>query len=238
MLTARGALPVELPTIRFLAPLDLGPLDASIAAIESYDWIIFTSTNGVRAFTERLAEQGRAASVLGIANLVAIGPSTSSALRDLGLSVDVCPSNSVAEAVLEELRRYDLKGARVLLPQAQDARDVLAIGLVQQGALVQRVPTYRTVHTDNGEVARRLFLTNNVDIVTLTSSSTVKNLFEIIGSDALELIGDTTVASIGPITSRTARELGLVVSVEAREHTIDGLVRALESYLGGEADGG
>ena len=238
LLALRGALPVELPTIRFLEPLDLAPVDAAIAEIESYDWVIFTSANGVRAFVDRMSHRGRSPASLKAVRLGAIGPATASELAERGLTADVCPASYVAEELVAELRRHDLRGARVLLPQAQDARDVLARGLEAQGALVDSVAAYRTEATDNGELACQLFADRAVDVVTLTSSSTARNLVGFLGNDAVKVMAGSTIASIGPITSQTARDLGLTVAVEAREHTIQGLVTALESYLGVETDGG
>jgi uroporphyrinogen III methyltransferase/synthase len=238
MLAERGAVPIEMPTIEIREPTDPTPLDDAIAKIEIYDWVIFTSTNGVRAFADRSVTHGGPAAVLRMARTGAVGSSTASLLSELGVAVALCPRSYQAEAVVAEMLQFNLRGVRVLLPQAQEAREVLAAGLTKQGATVDRVAAYRTVDASNGETARRLFATRDLDIVTLTSSSTARNLLGAIGNDALELIGGTIVASIGPITSQTARELGLTVSVEAQIHTIPGLVSALESYLGGAANGG
>jgi len=238
MLAERGARPVELPTIQYVEPLDPAPIDAAIAAMASFDWVIFTSANAVQALVCRLLYRGTSPECLRGVHLGAVGPATASALTDLGLTVDVCPPTYVAEALVAEFRKLDLRGSSVLLPQAQDARDVLRRGLEDQGAIVHAVTAYRVAKTQNGELARRLFANRAVDIVTLTSSSTARNLVELLGCDAMRVLATTTIASIGPITSQTARELGLTVAVEAREHTIQGLVTALESFLGGEADGG
>jgi uroporphyrinogen III methyltransferase / synthase len=238
LLAERGARPIELPTIEVREPTNLLPLDAAIAAIETYNWVIFTSTNGVRAFADRIAEQGRTPAILRGIRIGAVGSATAFALSELGLTTDLCPRSFVAESVVADLRQFDLRGSRVLLPQAQNARDVLAVGLTEQGATVDRVAAYRTVGTGDGERARRLFADREIDIVTLTSSSIARNLVGAIGNNALELIGSAIVASIGPITSQTARELGLTVSIEAQEHTIPGLVRALETRVGGTPSGG
>jgi uroporphyrinogen-III synthase len=235
LLAARGARPIELPTIEIREPIDLAPLDAAIDAIGSYDWIMFTSANAVRAVSERLIAKSRTAADLGTARLGAVGRSTESALIELGLSVELCPPSYLAESLVAELRRYDLRGARILLPQANEARDVLARGLTDLGATVDRVVAYRTIEPSARSDGRRLFLDGQVDVITLTSSSTARNLLQAIGDDALDLIGGAVVASIGPVTSAAARGLGLRVAVEAEEHTVAGLVDALDAYLGGIA---
>ena len=235
LLTQRGARPVELPTICYVEPLDWTPIDAAIAAIETFDWVVFTSANGVEAFVDRMSDRRTSLDCLRSVRLAAIGPATASALSSRGLTVEVCPATYVAEALVDAFRQLDLRGSRVLLPQAQDARDVLERGLEDQGAVIHCVTAYRTEKTDNGEVARRLFAGRDIDIVTLTSSSAARNLVELLGNDASKVLAATTIASIGPITSQTARNHGLKIAVEASEHTILGLVTALESYLGGEA---
>ena len=237
LLQERGATAIEFPTIRFLPPSSFAPLDAAIAMIATYQWAVFTSVNGVHRFAARLAESGLSPKVLERIRIVAIGPATAAALRDLGVDVEIVPSSSVGEALVAELRAYDLRGARVLLPQAEAARDVVSIGLSDGGAHVDAVATYRSVDAGHGDYGRTLLASGGVDAVTLTSSSTARNLVSVLGAPARTLLGSTTIASIGPITSQTARDLGLTVTVEATDHTLPGLVNALEGYVGGQSNG-
>lgn len=227
LLAARGAIPIELPTIRTEPPTDWGPVDRAIDALAAYTWAIFTSVNGVRYFSDRLRQRGQAPDRLSTVRLAAIGPATAAALTDLGLRVEFSPARYVAEAVVEGMQRFDLRGRRVLLPRAQDVREVLADGLRGQGALVDDIAVYRTTAAGDPEAARSLFAAGGVDIVTFTSSSTARNLVGLLGNRASALLKTVTIASIGPITSQTIRELGLSVQIEASEHSVPGLVAAL-----------
>ncbi|HVC32465.1 MAG TPA: uroporphyrinogen-III C-methyltransferase [Chloroflexota bacterium] len=228
LLAERGAIPVELPTIRIEPPADWGPVDHAIDELDRYAWAIFTSANGVRCFFERLEHRGLDVRTLKGVRLGAIGPATAAALAAWHLRVDFSPSTYVAEAIVEGMKQLDLAGQRVLLPRAQDVREVLATGLASLGALVDDVAVYQTRPAGDADLARRLFEAGEVDVATLTSSSTVKNLVSLLGERAQQLLSRVTLASIGPITSQTARELGLTVQIEADEHSIPGLVAALE----------
>jgi uroporphyrinogen III methyltransferase/synthase len=224
-LRALGALVVELPTIEVVPAADYGPLDAAIAELERYDWLIFTSANGVRFFLERLDRSGRDLRVLR-ARICAIGPATRAALEALHLKVDLMGREYVAEGLLEAFAPYDLAGARVLLPRAAVARDLVPVELARRGARVDVVEAYRTV-TPAGAAANAAALfgaTPRPDWIVFTSSSTVTNCVAVAGVEALRGL---KVASIGPVTSAAARELGLEVAAEASPHTIDGLVEAL-----------
>lgn len=229
LLAERGAIPLELPTIRLEPPDDWGPADRAIEVLDQYAWAIFTSANGVRYFFERIEHHGLDVRALKSVRLGAIGPATAAALAASQLRIDFCPSEYVAEAIVEGMKQFDLAGKRVLLPRAQDVREVLAEGLSRQGAIVDDVPVYRTRPAGDPDAARQLFDDEEVDVVTFTSSSTVRHLVGLLGGQARELLGRVTVATIGPITSQTARELGLTVQIEATEHTIPGLVAELEA---------
>ena len=228
LLNERGAVSVELPTIQIEPPSDWGAADQAIETLDRYAWAIFTSVNGVKAFFERLATRGLDLRALQGVRLAAIGPSTAAALAAYHLRVDFIPTEYVAEAVVAGLRQYDLNGQRILLPRAQETREILAVGLAEAGALVDDVAVYQTRPAGDRAVARQLFEVKQVDVVTFTSSSTVRNLVRLLGDTAPALLAGVTVASIGPITSQTARDLGLDVQVEAAEHTVPGLVAALE----------
>jgi uroporphyrinogen III methyltransferase/synthase len=232
-----GAEPVELPTIAFEPPQDYTALDAAIRHIHQYDWIIFTSTNGVRAFMERLWTLGWDARSLARVKLAAIGPATATALEQCCLRVDYVPDQYVAEAVAAGLG--DVRGQRILLPRADIARPALVIALREAGAMVDEVTVYRTVLAEavqgsasagglvspTSEDVCQMLVENQIDVVTFTSSSTVRNLVALLG-DAEPLRGVPS-ACIGPITADTAREMGLRVDMVAEEYTIDGLIEVL-----------
>ncbi|MBU0513649.1 MAG: uroporphyrinogen-III C-methyltransferase [Proteobacteria bacterium] len=224
-----GAEVVETPTIRIVPSEDYGPLDRAIGRLPEYDYLVFTSPNGVTHFWERLAAQGQDARWLGGLRLAAIGPATAQALAERGLTSDIVPEKFVAEGLIEALASEQLEGQRILLPRAARAREILPDELRRQGATVDVVAAYRTVPPE-GDQARRVFETG-VDLVTFTSSSTVTNLHKMLGDDFLRLLQGTIVAAIGPITADTARDLGLTIHIEAAKHTIPGLVQAIRQYF-------
>jgi uroporphyrinogen III methyltransferase/synthase len=222
-----GAEAVELPTIRIAPPADWAPLDRAIRQLPDYDWIVFTSVNGVGYFWERMNAAGLDARALHGLRLAAIGPATAAELHAHGLRADYVPAEYVAEAVAAGLG--DVRGLRILLPRADIARPALADLLREGGAEVIEVTAYRTLQpeTDPAELADLLA---RVNLVTFTSSSTARNLAAMArdaGLDLPQALGQATVACIGPITAGTARELGLAVDVVAKEYTIDGLVQAI-----------
>jgi uroporphyrinogen III methyltransferase/synthase len=220
-LTALGAQVVEIPTIEIQPPSDWKPLDAAIARLEGFDWLIFTSANGVRFFTERLDRSQR--DLRGLrARICAIGPATAAAVAALHLKVDLMPAEYVAESVVAAFEKIPLEGARVLLPRAAVARDLIPKELEKLGARVQVVEAYRTVKPENASWPESL----HPDWVVFTSSSTVENFYALFGS---EILNGVRVASIGPVTSATARRLGLRVDVEPEEHTTHAVVKAIVS---------
>jgi uroporphyrinogen III methyltransferase/synthase len=231
MLEDLGAYPLELPSIE-IAPLeDYAELDAALDRGQKLDsrWIIFASVNAVEAVFSRLAAQGRDARSLNNAQIGAIGPATAEALAQRGIRADFVPASSVSEAVIEELSSRDWADVPVFLPAADIGREALAEGLTQLGAQVERVSAYRTVTPQGaGEQAREM-LAEGVDVITFTSSSTVRNLLEILDGDK-ELIESSLIACIGPVTADTARELGLRVDLVADEHTVEGLVDSLLNH--------
>ena len=227
-LAAAGADVIEMPASR-IEPLDPAPLRQAIARLGDYTFVIFTSQNGVRIFWDELRAQGRDARALSGVEIAAVGPATAGALLDCGLSVDVAPDRFVAEALLDALRGMrDLRGARVLYLAAAGARETLETGLRELGALVDRVEIYRSVPDGRGaaELRERL-LAGAADLVTFTSASSVTNFIAAVGADAAARV---SVASIGPITTRAARDAGLAVDIEASQSTIDGLVDAIIAH--------
>jgi uroporphyrinogen III methyltransferase/synthase len=220
-------------------------LDAAIRHIHQYDWIIFTSTNGVRAFMERLWTLGWDARSLARVKLAAIGPATATALEQCRLRADYVPDQYVAEAVAAGLD--DVRGQRILLPRTDIARPALAIALREAGATVDEVTAYRTVLAEGvqgstsagglvsptSEDVRQMLVENQIDVVTFTSSSTVRNLVALLGD--VEPLRGALIACIGPITAGTACEMGLRVDVIAEEYTIDGLIEVLIRNLSEES---
>jgi len=222
-LGALGAAVIELPTIEIRPPADCAPLDRAIAELDAYDWLIFTSANGVRFFLDRLDAGEHDLRKLR-AKICAIGPATRAAVETLHLKVDLMGKEYVAEGLLEAFAAHDLAGKRVLLPRAAVARDLVPTELARRGARVDVVEAYRTVAPEHLAERARDVLALRPDCVTFTSSSTVTNLVQAAGADSLRGI---PVASIGPITSQTARELGIDVAAQAKLYTVEGLVDAV-----------
>jgi uroporphyrinogen III methyltransferase/synthase len=233
-----GAIPVECPMIGIESPLDWGPVDRAIADLADYDWIVFTSANGVEKFLGRLFEKGHDLRYLGHVRLCAIGPATTEALHRHHLIPDMRPSRNTSAAIAEAFSTFgSLSHVRILLPRADIAPPDLPDALVGLGAEVCSVTAYRTVPPPpDGEILT-LLRNGEVDVITFTSSSTVRNLVEILGpTDAITLLNRATVASIGPVTSETLRELGVRVNVEADSQNISiaGLIEAILRYFIGE----
>jgi uroporphyrinogen III methyltransferase/synthase len=223
-----GAEVIEMPAIR-IQPLDPAPLYRALERIDEYEWLVFTSQNAVDIFWRRMREHALDARSLGHNRIAAIGRATADALLDHGLVADVVPPQFVAESLLQALReRSDVAGKRVLLPRAAAARDVLPDGLRAMGARVDEIPIYQSVMDGDGAagVTARLRAAE-IDMITLTSSSTAQFFVDAVGP---EVARAAPVASIGPITSETAKTLGLRVGVEAEVATIAGLVDAVVRF--------
>jgi uroporphyrinogen III methyltransferase / synthase len=239
LLREYGAEPVEVPTIQIVSPTSWEPLDRALAAIHTYQWLIFTSVTGVQAFFGRFHVQHRTLADLQGLSICAIGPATADALRGHGMRVAVMPSEYRAEAVVDSLSAFPLQGTRVLIPRAAVARDVLPTALVARGAQVDVVEAYRTVLPAVGLTPDlwRLFAQGSIDAVTFTSSSTVTNFVTLLGQVELpQLLRDTVVACIGPITAETTRAYGLTPTIVAHEYTVPALARAIVEYFHGTAD--
>ncbi|MBZ5576137.1 MAG: uroporphyrinogen-III C-methyltransferase [Acidobacteriia bacterium] len=224
-LHALGAHVLELPTIEIQPAADYGPLDQAIASLACYDWLIFTSANGVRFFLDRLDRS--VTDLRGLrARICAIGPATRAAVEALHLKVDLMGKEYVAEGLLEAFASHDLSGKRVLLPRAAVARDLVPTELARRGAQVDVVEAYRTVVPEQAaRQAREIFARpHQPHAITFTSSSTVQNFAQAASVAALEGV---RVVSIGPVTSNTAGNLGIRVDAEAQPFTVDGLVGAV-----------
>lgn len=228
-----GADCMEVPTIRIVSPESAGPLDQAIDAIGGYDWIIFTSVNGVRFFFDRLFAKGLDARALGHLKTAVIGPATADALRGFALCSDIVPESFRAESILEAFDPIDMTDRRVLLPRALEARAILPEELRNKGAEVDEVAAYRTVaEVDRAEALIEALENRSVDMVTFTSSSTVKHFMAMLPeSGATDLMEGVTVASIGPITTETAQSLGVTVHLTAETYTIPGLCTAICNHF-------
>lgn len=224
-----GARCMEFPTISIVPPASWDRLDAAIACLEGYDWVVFTSINGVRFFMERLWAAGRDVRALAGCRLAAIGPKTAEALEQRGLRLDVVPAEYRAEALLEALGETAVQGRRFLLPRAAQARDVLPETLRRWGAQVDVVPAYETQPASEGaETVAAMLERGEIHVVTFTSSSTVSFFIQALGEHrGPRLLEKTAVACIGPVTAQTARSLGITPTLVADEYTIAGLVRTL-----------
>jgi uroporphyrinogen III methyltransferase/synthase len=224
-----GAEVVELPTIEILPAPDYNALDAAIASLSEYDWLIFTSVNGVRFFLQRLdASRTDLRAIRG--KLCAIGPATREALEQFHLKVDLMAEQYVAEGLLRTLSDFELRGAKILIARAAVARDILPDELRRRGATVDVVEAYRTgAPADLPERAADV-LAIKTDWITFTSSSTATNLIAACGVDVLKTaLRNVRIASIGPVTSETLRQAGAEVAVEASPHTVPGLVEAIRA---------
>jgi uroporphyrinogen III methyltransferase / synthase len=232
-LRALGADILELPTIKIEPPTDLRAFAELVQDSHSYDWIVFTSPNGADAFFEMFFKLYDDAREIGGVKIAAIGPATAQRLKDLHLHVDLQPEEFVAEAVVREFQKQGgVENLRILLARAEKARDVLPKQLSDLGAIVDEGFAYRTVpETRDATGARRRLLEEGADLITFTSSSTVENFMAL----GLPWPKGMQVASIGPITSKTARDHGLTVNIEARRHDIAGLVEAIQNFFGKKA---
>jgi uroporphyrinogen III methyltransferase/synthase len=228
-----GAEPLEFPVIRVAEPEDFGPLDRSIEELGWYRWVIFTSVNGVYSFFKRLRHHNRDVRLLHRARLCAIGPKTKEALEAYGLIVDYVPEEFRAEEILKVLQGKVRPGDRVLLPRADIARKILPEALKELGAVVEEVTAYRTVSGEGqgGRIAEML-KNGEINVITFTSSSTVRNLVSMLGGAGIkDLLEGVTVACIGPVTADTAKELGIKPDLVAEEYTIEGLVSSILKYF-------
>lgn len=226
------------PTIEIRGLETYERLDEALDHLYGYDWIIFTSVNGVDYFFQRLKAKGGDASDLDDLKVCAIGDATAEKLRGLQVHVDVVPEEFKAEGVFAALERYvggaeALKNLNVLIPRASVARDYLPKALHEAGARVDVIPTYRTAlpeNLDRGRVAA--MLAGNADCVAFTSSSTVRNLAQLFDTQDLSpILGDIVIACIGDVTATTAAEFGLRVEIQPGEFTVPSLARAIAEYF-------
>jgi uroporphyrinogen III methyltransferase/synthase len=234
-LTELGAACIEFPTIQVVPPKNWDALDRAMMRLERYQWLLFTSVNGVKYFFARLEHLGLDMRELNEIKVGAIGPKTAEAVHKKGIRPDLVPDEYRAEAVVDAFREWDVKGARILLPRAAKAREVLPMELVKMGASVDEIPAYQTVRPDHDkDHVKGMLEKGEIDMVTFTSSSTVTSFVEMLHAENQQLkewMAHVAVACIGPITAKTAEEKGLSVSLIPEEYTIEALTNAIVQYF-------
>jgi uroporphyrinogen III methyltransferase / synthase len=230
LLIKEGANPIHFPTIKIVPPPDWRGLDAAIKNLEDYDWLIFTSANGVAFFFERLFAKAKDIRDLKGIKICCIGPATAQQVESKGIRVDLVPKKFISEGILESFSGINLQGKKILIARAAKARDVLPEGLKKSGAKVDVVAAYVTVNSGKKKnEMEKLFKENQVDVITFTSSSTVNNFVKIIGRK-FSLPKGVKIACIGPVTATTAKKAGFPVDIHQEEYTMEGLVHALIDY--------
>jgi uroporphyrinogen III methyltransferase/synthase len=228
-----GAEVIEVPTIEVVPPLRWEELDRTIDQLESYDWIIFTSANGVKFFWERLRKKDKEDRFPSLLKVCAIGPATANQLKEKGIRIDYMPKEYIAEAILEGFERMAIRGKRILLARARVARDVLPKGLSTMGAEVDVVEAYRTIKPREGaKKLIHLLSDGRIDAVTFTSSSTVNHFMELLTKEDWKgLLTGVAIACIGPVTAHTAKKWGMSVHIQPEEYTIPALTQAIVNYF-------
>ncbi|MFA5055653.1 MAG: uroporphyrinogen-III C-methyltransferase [Dehalococcoidia bacterium] len=238
LLSELGAEAVELPVIESRELEDTTKLDLAVSKLRKFQWVLFTSVNGVDAFWKRMRAAELDARWFGKVKIGAIGPATADSLRDLGLYPDFVSQEFTSDSMLEGLAELGIAGCRVLLPRSDIAPGELIDGLIKLGAKPIEVAAYRTTKPAGvDEKGSRRLLEGDIDIITFTSSSTVTNLLAALDGD-VEAINRAKVACIGPATASAAQKAGIRVDIMAQEHTIPGLVAAIEAYFTSKKEGG
>jgi uroporphyrinogen III methyltransferase/synthase len=228
-----GAQCIEAPAITIKPLTDYSRIDAAMDELSAYDWVIFTSVNGVEQFFNRLYDRNLDARALGGCKIAAIGSATAGALERRGIFADIIPGEFRAEGIVLALADTVKPGTKVLIPRAAVARDVLPDKLAEYGAHVDVVPVYTTETGDtNGEALATMLAAGEIDLVTFTSSSTVTNLLKLLGQGGAELLRKVKTACIGPITAGTCLANGIQPTVISEEYTIPGLVAAITELYG------
>ncbi len=224
---------IVFPTIEMVPPLRWDRLDEAMDRLETYDWIIFTSANGVHFFRQRLMGQGKKFLLPPSLKVCAIGPATARQLKENGISVDYIPKEYIAESVLKGFEKMGVQAKQILLARAKMARDVLPKGLKKMGAEVDVVEVYRTIKPRGGsKKLRELLEKGEADVITFTSSSTVNHFVELLKKENLrKCLGGKVIACIGPVAAHTARSWGMEVEIQPKEYTIPALTQAIAEYF-------
>jgi len=231
MLTDLGGNPIEIPTIKITDPDSFANIDAAIERLEKgpgYDWIIFTSANGVRYFIRRMKTLNKDIRILAGAKIATIGPATAKAVKKLLLHIDLTPKEFVAEGLIAEFEKLGAREKRFLIPRALVARDVLPESLRTMGGEVDVAEVYQTVlDTQAAQRIKEMLAEKSIDVATFTSPSTINSFARLLGDEFKALMDGVLIAAIGPVTADAVRSLGLNVDILAEEYTIPGLVDAI-----------
>jgi len=232
LLESKGAQIVSFPTIEIVPPRSFQALDGAINNVSSYDWIIFTSVNGVMAFFERLKALGKDIRELNGAKIAAIGDITSRAIEDMGINVDLVPKDFRAEGLIEKFSKQNIKDTNILLPRAKVARDILPQALREMGAQVEVVTAYisKKPTKRKTQIIQKLLKENKIDVLTFTSSSTARNFFELI-PDFKQRDKKPVIACIGPITAKTVREFGFKPQIIPKQYIVEALADEILEYF-------
>jgi uroporphyrinogen III methyltransferase / synthase len=233
MLEYRGATVLECPTIKLIEPASWVELDAAIGSLGNYNWLVLTSVNAVRFFFQRLDALGLDSRSLGSCKVCAVGPKTAEAIAEHGIRPDLIPADYKAEAIVSEFTKLAISGQRILFPRADRAREIIPQELTQMGAHVTAPVIYRNILPERLCPETLLSLEKRcIDCITFTSSSTVLNMVELLGADLLaDMLKGVAVASIGPITSKTCRDVGLKVDIQPEQFTLSALSDAIQQYF-------
>ena len=231
LLEERGLIPLTFPTIEFAPPEDTEKVVKILRNISSFDWIVLTSSNGVKFFVECLKKAGDPAHLLKTIKICAVGPKTAQAAEKSGLTINLIPDNYQAEGVLHAFAKIGIEGNNILFPRAEEGRDVLPDGLKSLGAKVELLPVYRTVKPEGKEERLKDILGNGVDIITFTSGSTVRNFISILGESNRALLNGVKVACISEVTAKTAEKEGIKTDILPSENTTLSLAEAIKKSL-------
>ena len=236
---ALGAEVIHLPTIEIVEPASWDAVDSALKRVETYDWLIFTSPNGVRFFFRRMKDRIERGGLSGLLpKICAIGPATAKSVEEAGAKIDIAPSESRAEGVLRALTeclggREQVRGLKFLVPRSQIAREEIPDGLARLGATVDAIEAYRTVKPEaDCEAVRRLLREGSIHAITFTSPSTIVNFAGLLDANNLsDLIGPALVGCIGPTTAAAAKEYGLRAVVQPERYNAPALVEAMARSL-------
>jgi uroporphyrinogen III methyltransferase / synthase len=231
LLESREVSVICFPTIEIKNPESWDVCDKAIWKLAEYSSVCFTSKNAVIKFIERIRSiRPQAVDTLATRNIFAVGEKTKRSLESSGFSVLATPKHASAEELTTMLQAHQIKGAKILFPKSNIAREELPKHLRSMGAVVDEIVVYQTIipEPDNLERIRQMFLENKIDVATFFSPSSILNFTEMIGS---EVLAHTAIAVIGPTTAETAQQLGLTVAILAQQATAEGLVEAIENYV-------
>ena len=233
MLSTKGASVFECPTIKLIQPESWTELDSEIDRLSTFDWTIFTSANAVSFFFDRIAAKGLDCRAFGNCRICAVGPKTAALLAAKGIKADLIPADYKAEGVVAEFKKFALEDKKVLCPRADKARELIPQSLAEMGAVVAAPVAYRNIVPDTlPQNVLQALEEQRIHCVTFTSSSTAENLAAMLGENRLlRLLQGVVVAAIGPITSRTCRELGLDVHIEPASYTLENMTEEIVHYF-------